>query len=164
MYKVNLTSVFLCRTRHTCSRKVCCMSQAWSVLFCYIVIVLEALDLVAIWIYSKETLVPHTRTPIQKLGTSDVSKWCEGGEEELQHSSQGELCYLSDVTEQEERRRWAIATSVVFCENNLWSGDISPEKYVMICIFSSLIAVLILCRGEPQTQTPGLGTRLPISC
>jgi len=26
----------------------------------------------------------------------------EGGEEEQQHSSQGELCYLSDVTEREE--------------------------------------------------------------
>jgi hypothetical protein len=54
-----------------------------------------------------------------KLGTSDVSKWWEGDDEEQHHSSQGELRYLSDVTEQEERTRRAIATSVVFCKSNL---------------------------------------------
>jgi len=81
-------------------------------------------------------------TLIGKLGTSNVSKWWEEGEEEQQHSSQGELYYLSDVTEQEDRRRWAIATSVVFCKSNL-CGQVTLILKIMIWICRSVIAVLI---------------------
>jgi hypothetical protein len=49
---------------------------------------------------------------------SDVSQWEGSEEEEQQHSCQTKLCYMSSVFKQEERRRQAIAKSVVSYKSN----------------------------------------------